>query len=576
MRTVPQKRERKSTLRSKQLNGRPGGRERTGEERQLAAVMEIANVINSRLDLDHILSTISRELSKVIDYDIGCVAIYEKDENCLYMRHVVRRNGKKSGENRYIPMEETNLIGWVAIHKKPIIRGCISGDERFNEIMTEENLMSDIVVPLITKESIIGTVNIGSYQANHFSEFDLELVTKFSQLTSIAIENSKLLKNVEDLGEKYRKLINSASDVIMLLNCSGEIVECNPATHELFEYDPEEVIGREVFLFTAPVRRDHAKKSFYRVLSGKTNHLVGLPYLKKGGQVVYVDIDTTLLRIKENPYVLAIAHNVTERKKMQEKITIQNRELMAINKRLKELDQLKSEFLGRISHELRTPLSIIMAYTGALIEDRQQMIDGDTRMEFLKVIETQSNKLLGHINDLLDLSKVEISETMLDVTPGSINELVRMSVKVVEAFAGQNGVEISVDSDNDIPIISFDPLRIRQVCLNLLNNAIKFSREHSTIHVVTRQTRKEIIVSVTDNGPGIDRKDIQTIFDNFTQIDGGADRLSDGMGIGLRLVKHYIGLHRGRVWIKSEKDRGSTFFFSLPKKKCPNLAEQYH
>ena len=261
---------------------------------------------------------------------------------------------------------------------------------------------------------------------------------------------------------------------------------------------------------------------------------------------------------------------------MQEKITIQNRELMAINKRLKELDQLKSEFLGRISHELRTPLSIIMAYTGALIEDRQQMINGDTRMEFLKVIETQSNKLLGHINDLLDLSKVEISETMLDVTPGSINELVRMSVKVVEAFAGQNGVEISVDSDNDIPIISFDPLRIRQVCLNLLNNAIKFSREHSTIHVVTRQTRKEIIVSVTDNGPGIDRKDIQTIFDNFTQIDGGADRLSDGMGIGLRLVKHYIGLHRGRVWIKSEKDRGSTFFFSLPKKKCPNLAEQYH
>ena len=138
-------------------------------KRQLAAVMEIANAINSKIDLDDILSTISMELSKVIDFDICCVAIYELDENCLYIRHITRRNGDRSTEGRYVPLDESNLVGWVAIHKKPILRRNITEDARFQEIMREDKLGSDIVVPLITKDTLIGTVNVCSYEPNHFN-----------------------------------------------------------------------------------------------------------------------------------------------------------------------------------------------------------------------------------------------------------------------------------------------------------------------------------------------------------------------------------------------------------------------
>lgn len=534
-------------------------------KRQLAAVMEIANAINSKLDLGEILSTISKELSKVIDFDIGCVAIYEKDENCLYIRHVIRRNGDRSNEGRYVPLDESTLVGWVAINKKAILRRDIPADTRFHEIMKEDHLGSDIVVPLIAKDTLIGTVNVGSYERNHFTEFDLELVTKFNKLTAIAIEKSQLLQNLKELGEKYRMLMNNATDVIMLLNFSGEVIECNRSTYRLFGYSAEEILGKEFFLFVTPNQRGEAKQVLYRILQGERGNVIELPFLRKNGDIIQLETDATVMKVKGNPYILVIGHDVTDRNKLQEKITIQNRELRGNNQKLLELDQLKSEFLGRISHELRTPLSVIMAYTSTLLEDCDDTIDSEMQHEFLQIIEEQSNKLLQLINDLLDLSKVEISETMLNFTEGSINEMIRLSIKIVETFAQQSSIEIITSLDPLIPIISFDPLRIRQVCVNLLNNAVKFSRQGGSVLISSSQNESEVIVSVNDTGPGIDQKDVPSIFDFFTQIDGGPSRNSDGMGIGLRLVKHYINLHRGRIWVESNAEEGSTFYFTLPK-----------
>jgi len=539
-------------------------RDRSDEERQLAAVMEIANVISSQLDLNRILSTISRELAKVIDYDIGCVAIYEKEKNGLFIRHITRKNGDKTGEGRYVPLDESNLVGWVAIHKKPILRTDISSDTRFREIMREDKLQSDMVAPLVAKNTLVGTVNVGSYQRNHFTEFDLDLLVRFSTLTSIAIEKRQLLGELEDLGEKYRLFMKNASEVIAIVNSSGEIVECNRALVELSGYGPDELIGREFFFLTVPERRNESRKTFSGILRGEVAKLSEVPYLRKNGGIVYVDLSVSVIKIKGHPYVLAIAHDVTERRSLQEKITIQNEELLAINQKLRELDELKSEFLGRISHELRTPLSVIMAYTGTLIEDREQTIEPETRLEFLRVIDLHSNKLLGLINDLLDLSRVEVSQTMLHMSDASVNDVIRISVRIAEPFASQNHVSIETDIDETIPIFSFDPLRVRQACVNLLNNAVKFSPEGSAVVIASRNGEDEVTISIEDHGPGIDGEHLTGLFEKFTQVDGGSTREKDGMGIGLKLVKHYVELHGGRIWVTSEKGKGAVFSFSLP------------
>jgi PAS domain S-box-containing protein len=536
--------------------------------REFSAVMEMAEAINSRLDLDHILSKMSRELARIIDYDVGCLAIYEKDDNCLYIRHIHRRNGDTSCEGRFVPLEESNLVGWVAINRKPILRRDISSDDRFSEIMKEDNFHSDIVVPLIAKDSLIGTLNLGSYEKNHFSEFDLELVTRFSQLTSIAIENSQLIDSHKELGEKYRTLMSHANDVIMLIDYSGNIVECNDVVFREFGYSPEDVIGKSFWLFTTPDRRDFSRSNLASVLKGEPVTLIESPYLKKSGEIIYMDVSATLVKIKGSPYLLAVCHDVTDRKMLEERITIQNRELTEVNRKLMELDRLKSEFLGRISHELRTPLSIIMAYSDTLIEDSEFEIEADTRREFLEIIDAQSKKLLAAINDLLDLSKVEVSDTMLNVTEASINEMIMLSAKMAEPYARKNDVAIVTELEDSIPISMFDPQRIRQVCVNLLSNAVKFAPSGGAVTISSRCGDDEIIVSVRDEGPGMEPEETQEIFDNFTQVDGGTSRSKNGLGIGLRLVKHYISLHKGRIWVESEKGKGSTFSFSIPMAGC--------
>ncbi len=540
-------------------------RDRTDEERQLAAVMEIASVINSRNDLHQILSVISKELSKVIDYDLGCVAIYEKEKNGLFIRHVWRKSGGEAGEGRYVPLDAGNLVGWVAIHKRPVVRGDIPADTRFREIMKEDSLKSDIVVPLLAKGELVGTVNVGSFERDHFTDFDLDLLVRFSNLTSIAIEKCQTLEELGNLGDKYRHLMDNSREVIALLNSAGEFLEVNRTVLQNYGYTREEIVGHEFYELMHPKRREAAKGIFCAVLKGEITSDIDELFVKKNGETVFMKINASVIRIREHPYILAIAHDTTEETLLKERITDQNAELLAINRKLRELDDLKNEFLGRISHELRTPLSIIMAYTGTLIEDREQTIDPATQAEFLRVIEGHSNKLLGLINDLLDLSRVEVSQAMLHRGAASLNDVVKISTKIAEAVATQNGVTLLTDLDETVPIIEFDPLRIRQACVNLLANAVKFSGKGDTVTISTLNAGREVVVAVRDQGSGIDARDIPELFEKFIQLDGGASREKDGLGIGLKLVKHYVELHGGRVWVTSEKGSGSTFFFSLPK-----------
>lgn len=535
------------------------------EQRQLTALMGIAGIINSRLDLGHILSSISKELYRIIDYDIGCVAIYEKDENFLVIRHITRRNGDNSGEGTYVPLDESNLIGWVAINKEPILRRNIPEDKRFSEIMEQDNLKSDIVVPLMAKGSLIGTVNIGSYECNHFSEFELDLVVNFSKLISVAIENSQLLNKLKYLGEKYRLLMKNATDLIVFVKPTGEISECNQATYGLFGYGPGEVIGRQFFYYATPDRREEARESFFKVLRGENIPSLEHPYLKKNGEIVYLEINAKVIKMKGHPYLMAVAHDVTERKKLQEKITIQNRELRAVNSRLRELDEMKRRFLDRTSHELRTPLSVIMAYTGTLLEDRENEIDNGTQLDFLRIIESQSSRLLDLINELLDLSKIEISESMLDIRKRDFNEIVLSAVEVVGPVAKQKDVEMEVSLDPAIGAAPFDELRIKQACLNLLHNAIKLSGEGGSVSVTSLQSSQEVILAVNDSGPFIEREYLSCIFDGLPKIKVKGAEAEMHPGMGLQLVKHYIEIHRGRVWVESRAGEGSTFYFSLPK-----------
>ncbi|MFO7916064.1 MAG: ATP-binding protein [Candidatus Krumholzibacteriales bacterium] len=537
-----------------------------GHDRQLTAFMDIAGMINEHLELEDILSRISRKLSGIIDCDLICIAVYEEEDNCLYIRHISRREGGHNpGEELYVPLDESNLVGWVALNKKPILRNRIRHDDNFREIMMDDNLGSDIVVPLVARNSLIGTLNIGSRQEDYYSKEDFELVQSFSELTSIAVANSLMFEEIQSLGEKYQSLMKYARDIIFITDLSADIVECSDSMSSFFKYDRDELIGSSIYDLVPPDNRDAAKEDIAGVLKREKTSLNDYSFRKKDGELIFINIKPAVIRIKDRPYIFYIGHDVTERKLLEKKIREQNRELKDTNRKLTQLDQLKREFLGRVSHELRTPLSVVMAYVNTIQHDISDgSMDKSILMEFLDIISFQSGKLLDAINDLLDLSRIEVSGTMLNVTPASINEIVSISGKMIEPEAVKKKIRILYDLDLALPIIEFDPLLVRKVCEGLLSNAVKFADQGGEVSVRTSGNGKEVVVSVSDNGPGVSEDQVEEIFKDFTQADGGVDRIWEGMGVGLRLVEHYVEMHKGRVWVDSRRAKGVTFHFSIP------------
>ena len=222
----------------------------------------------------------------------------------------------------------------------------------------------------------------------------------------------------------------------------------------------------------------------------------------------------------------------------------------------------KSEFLANMSHELRTPLNAISGFSQVLRKRLYGEIN-DKQAEYLDEILASSRDLLSLIDDVLDLSKVEAGQIELDVAPFSLSSALERVIVVVGEQAARGDVRVSLASEPGIDTITGDERRIKQVILNLLWNAIKFTPAGGAVDVSTARRDGQVRVSVTDTGPGIAAEDQGRIFEEFQQAAAGKEQ-REGTGLGLALSKRLVELHGGRIWVESELGKGSTFVFTLP------------
>ena len=237
-------------------------------------------------------------------------------------------------------------------------------------------------------------------------------------------------------------------------------------------------------------------------------------------------------------------------------------ELSQKGSQLEVASRHKSEFLANMSHELRTPLNAIIGFSQVL---RQQLFGAINakQEEYLDDNLASANHLLDLINDVLDLSKVEAGQVELDVATFSLREALERGVVMVRERATKNGVHLSLELAADVDLVDGDERRVRQVVFNLLSNAVKFTPRDGSVVVASARENGEVLVSVTDTGPGIAVDDQERIFEEFQQTDVGV-RQREGTGLGLALSKRLVELHRGRIWVESRAGRGSRFVFTLP------------
>jgi len=296
------------------------------------------------------------------------------------------------------------------------------------------------------------------------------------------------------------------------------------------------------------------RKAGYRALLAlpllRQNRLIGGLIVRRHAPGEFPSQIVELLQTFADQSVIAI-HNARLFREIEEK----GQELEVVNKH-------KSEFLANMSHELRTPLNAILGYSELIIDK----IYGDVPEKILGVlerVEKNGRHLLGLINDVLDLSKIEAGRLTLSLNEYSMKDVVQSSFASVEALAAEKNLVLKMEVSEKLKTGKGDEQRITQVVLNLLGNAIKFT-EHGEIRVKTTVSNGSFLVSVSDTGPGIPDADQEKIFDEFMQVDGSSTKEKGGTGLGLSISKKIVKMHGGRIWVESVFGKGSTFQFTLP------------
>lgn len=292
----------------------------------------------------------------------------------------------------------------------------------------------------------------------------------------------------------------------------------------------------------------------------------GIP-LKIGSRVIgALDIQSTMAN-SFHPEDIAVLQTLAD----QIAVAIDNARSYELAQKavteIRELDRIKSQFLANMSHELRTPLNSIIGFSRVILKG----IDGpisDQQQQDLTAIYNSGQHLLGLINDILDLSKIEAGKMDLSVEEMNIADTINSVMSTAAGLVKDKSVKLKHDIPPNLPTIRADPMRIRQVLINLISNAAKFTDEGSiTVSAephISPTGYAELMISVTDTGPGISQEDQAKLFQAFSQVDSSPTRKTGGTGLGLSICQRLVDMHNGRIGVRSAVGKGSTFYFTIP------------
>jgi len=334
-----------------------------------------------------------------------------------------------------------------------------------------------------------------------------------------------------------------------------EYLEVNDAAVRHYGYTREEFLRMTLADIRPPEDLERMAESV-KNQSSTPQHLGQWRHILRDGTLIDVEIIAHTLELNGRQVSLVVAQDITERKRLEEQLRNSKEAAEAASR-------TKSEFLANMSHELRTPMNGVLGMTDLVLDTELT----EEQREYLLDARRSAESLLALLNDILDLSKIEAGRLELSCTGFSLRECVKAAATTLAVNAEQKGLRLSADVAGDVPDqITGDPLRLRQVMLNLLNNAIKFTTSGSIALRATlddqRSDNVTLHFSVADTGIGIPADKLDLIFEAFRQADSSTSRTYGGTGLGLTICSRLVGMMGGHIWVESEPGKGSTFHFT--------------
>ncbi|HXV98505.1 MAG TPA: response regulator, partial [Anaerolineae bacterium] len=531
--------------------------------------------------------------------------------------HALFENGEPAEPGLRFPIEGNLSYEQLIATKRPIAIEDVTTDPLLatvREINIALGIASLLLVPIIINDEVIGAIGADSIGRKHiFTEREINLARAMADQLSIILQNRRLLEETKrravqlqtssDVGrvatsileqeamlsqavELIRErfgfyhvqifLVDEAKQFAVLYKSTGETGRKLLAANHKLAIGSQSVIGQVTYQRKSVVVRDtdtadpgtlHQRNEFLPDARAE----LATPLLVGETLIGALDVQSTL----PNAFT-AEDIAVLETLAAQLAIAIQNAraftEQQETAERLKEIDKLKTQFLANMSHELRTPLNSIIGFSRVILKG----IDGpltDLQKTDLTSIHNSGQHLLSLINNILDLSKIEAGKMELNFEEVEFEPIIKGVMSTAIALVKDKPVTLVQEIAENLPIVWADPTRIRQITLNLVSNACKFTDE-GTITVRAQTDRDRIIVSVSDTGIGIPEENLTSIFEEFTQVDPSTTRKVGGTGLGLPISRHFVEMHKGRIWVESKLGYGSTFSFFIPIKAVAEEKEQ--
>jgi two-component system CheB/CheR fusion protein len=382
------------------------------------------------------------------------------------------------------------------------------------------------------------------------------------------------LEEVSAAEKRYRALLESAHDAIVIIDERGSIEFVNKRGEDWFGYRSNEIVGQPLEMLMAErVRNAHAihREKYLRAPQGRMDssglELIGL---RKNGTEFPIDVSLSAVHLERGTFVTTIIRDVSEVKKREDERQALLAREQASRKEAEEANRTKDIFLATLSHELRTPLTAILSWTQLL--QRAEMDKGSRLKKGLDAIENNAKAQGQLVNDLLDISRIMSGKLILEPRDTNPVEVLRAAVEMVRLQAEQKSQRLEVSLQND-GLIHVDPIRLQQILWNLLVNSIKFTPEKGTISVSFLSRAGKAIFTISDTGRGFSREFAPRLFEAFVQADASTTRKDGGLGLGLSLVKRLTDLQGGSVRAESSGvGQGATFTVEFPIRSSEQLS----
>jgi len=374
----------------------------------------------------------------------------------------------------------------------------------------------------------------------------LTLADTFNFMTQKLKEYSDLqIDRIITEKTKTEAVIYSIADGIVMTDFSGRIMLMNRQAREMLQVSGEEVLDKNLMDYIGDQR---IAQSLREIIEEKEKTVVKEIDLSQGPYKKFVKTGTNIVKTEKgkNLGVVTVLHDITLEK---------------------EIEKMKDDFVHSITHDLRSPMTSIRGFVEVLLDGSAGEINEEQK-DFLKIIDVSSQKLLGMINNILDVAKLETGKMKLNLTDFDSKEIVERVVKIMEPQAVKSGVKLSTQGFEAVPKIKADSDLMERVIMNLVSNAIKFTPSEGRVDIIGQDLSDRIQITVADTGWGIPPDYLEKVFDKFQQV--GIGSIERGSGLGLTIAKYGVETHLGKIWVESEVGKGSRFSFWLPKNLVKN------